>query len=160
MTRRRWTFALAAALLSACGRKRDVLPPNVPPNAVLARFAQAVDAQARANRVPPGLIYAIIAVESGGNPRATGSGGARGLMQLKPATAAAYGITDLYDPVANITAGARLLGDLMGRFHGDLPLVVAAYNAGPLAVLRAQGVPAAQRGYVDRVLAIYNALPR
>ena len=112
------------------------------------------------NHVPPGLIGAIIVVESGGNPRATGASGSMGLMQLKPATAARYGITDLYNPAANIAAGARYLRDLLARFRGNIPFALAAYTAGPAAIAAAGGIPPANRGYVDRVLTVYNALPR
>jgi soluble lytic murein transglycosylase-like protein len=99
-------------------------------------------------------------VESGGNPRAVSKSGNIGLMQLKPTTAAGYGVTDLFDPIENIKAGARYLHDLLTRFGNNIPLAVAGYNAGAFAVQSARGIPAHTRPYVDHVMGIYNALPR
>jgi soluble lytic murein transglycosylase-like protein len=133
--------------------------PHAPTTAQLANFKAALVAQATQNHVPPALIAAIIMVESGGNPRAVSSSGNIGLMQLKRSTAAGYGVTDLYDPVENIKAGARFLHDLLVRFHNDIPLAVAGYNAGAMAVTNAHGIPARSRSYVDRVMALYRDLP-
>ena len=134
--------------------------PNAPTNAQLATFKTALVQQATQNRVPPALIAAIIMVESGGNPRAVSASGNIGLMQLKRSTAAGYGVTDLYDPVENIKAGARYLHDLLIRFHNDIPLAVAGYNAGATAVANAHGIPAHSRSYVERVMSLYRELPR
>lgn len=146
---------MALLALSACGRRPGVIP-TVPSTADLLRYARIIDEQGAINHVAPALISAIIAVESGGNAHATSRSGSRGLMQLKPATAARYGVTDLYDPEANIIAGTRYLRDMLVHFRGDVSLALAAYHSGPAAVRLAHGIPASSRGYVDRVLAVFN----
>ena len=148
---------MLVAGLAGCGHR--ALIPAVPPTATLEQYARIIYAQAASTHVPPGLIGAIIAVESGGNPRATSASGAMGLMQLKRATAAHYGVTDPYNPAANIAAGARYLGDLLSRFHGNVTLAIAAYKVGPAAVLAAHGASIGGN-YVERVMAVYNALLR
>jgi soluble lytic murein transglycosylase len=107
--------------------------------------------------IPGDLIRAVIRVESGYNPRAVSHKGARGLMQLMPETAASLGVRNVFDPRENIDAGARHLRALMERFS-DLPLVLAAYNAGEQAVLAWRGIPPfpETRDYVVRVLKHYN----
>ncbi len=101
----------------------------------------------------PALIKSVALVESGFNPKAVSPKGASGLMQLMPATAASYGVTDLFDPLQNLRAGARHLRGLLDEFDGDLTLALAAYNAGSFAVRRHRGVPAypETRNYVARV---------
>jgi soluble lytic murein transglycosylase-like protein len=100
------------------------------------------------------LIAAIIEAESEFNPRAVSRRGARGLMQLMPQTAALLGVGDPFDPRENVEAGVRHLRSLMDRFDGDLPLVLAAYNAGERAVIGHRGVPPYRetRQYVNRIL--------
>jgi soluble lytic murein transglycosylase-like protein len=153
----RTVFLLLVIVLAGCGH-RSGLVPEVPPPATLEQYARIINAQAASTHVPAGLIGAIIAVESGGNARATNPSGSLGLMQLKRATAAHYGVTDLYDPAANITAGARYLRDLMAHFHSNVRLAVAAYKTGPAAVEAAHGVPSGASNYVDRVMRIYDAV--
>jgi transglycosylase-like protein with SLT domain len=106
--------------------------------------------------ISPRLVEAIIRVESDFNPRARSPLGARGLMQIMPGTAMLFGARDAYDPRQNITAGVRYLRTLHDRFGNDLPLVLAAYNAGEQAVLRYGGVPPfpATRAFVARVLGL------
>ncbi len=98
------------------------------------------------------LVRAVIQVESNYQPRARSAKGAKGLMQLMPATARQYGVSNPYDPASNIEAGIRHLKSLLDRFPLDLAL--AAYNAGEAAVQRFQGVPpySETRSYVDRIL--------
>jgi soluble lytic murein transglycosylase-like protein len=156
----RGRFAALAILLTAlcaCGHKNGLVP-SVPSTETVDDYTRIIEAQATINHVPAALIGAIIAVESGGNAHATGKSGSLGLMQVKPATAAQYGITDLFDPAANIAAGAHYLHDLFARFRGNLTLAIAAYNAGPGAVSAAHGVPPNVTGYVERVMAAYNAI--
>jgi len=105
-------------------------------------------------RVPADLVAAVIEAESDNNPRAVSRRGARGLMQLMPKTARTLGVHDPFDPRANIDAGVRHLRALMDRFGNDLPLVLAAYNAGEVAVIKHRGVPPYRetRAYVKRIL--------
>jgi hypothetical protein len=108
--------------------------------------------------VAPKLVAAIVAVESQFNPRAVSRRGAEGLMQLMPATAADLEVEDPFDPRDNIDGGVRHLKRLMRRFHNDLPLVLAAYNAGEQAVINHRGIPPYRetRQYVVRVLRRYD----
>ena len=115
---------------------------------------------ARAGEVDPALLHAIVKVESGYNPRAVSPKGAVGLMQLMPETARRYGVRDSRDPAHNAAAGTAYLRDLLIRFDHDLPLALAAYNAGENAVLRhGQRIPPYRetREYVPRVLSLYEA---
>lgn len=105
--------------------------------------------------VPADLVAAVIEAESDNNPRAVSRRGARGLMQLMPKTARTLGVHDPFDPRANIDAGVRHLRALMDRFgSNNLPLVLAAYNAGEVAVIKHRGVPPYRetRAYVKRIL--------
>jgi soluble lytic murein transglycosylase-like protein len=100
------------------------------------------------------LVRAVIEVESGFRPRARSRKGAMGLMQLMPATARHYKVTNPYDPAANIEAGIKHLKSLLMRF--PRPMAIAAYNAGDAAVERFGGIPpyAETRNYVSRILQI------
>lgn len=91
---------------------------------------------ARAYELDPALVAAIISVESDFNPRAVSRRGARGLMQLMPATAHELGVANIEDPWENIEGGARYFREKLDRFNGDLPLALAAYNAGEAPVRR------------------------
>ncbi len=103
--------------------------------------------------VDASLIKAVALVESGFEPRAVSRKGARGIMQLMPATARRYGVTDPHDPYQSLRAGAQHLRDLLDEFGGDLSLALAAYNAGSGAVRRHGGLPAYRetREYVQKV---------
>ncbi len=119
---------------------------------------QLVSANAGAWGVDPALVKAIIANESAFNANATSKTGAQGLMQLEPGTAAGLGVANAYDPAQNIWGGTRYIRGLLDRFHGDLRLAVAAYNAGPGAVEKYGGVPpyAETQAYVENVLDSYQ----
>lgn len=109
-------------------------------------------------RVSPALVLALISVESGGRVTAVSNKGAQGLMQLIPATAERFGITNPNDPSQNIRAGVAYLDWLMEEFGNDPVLALAGYNAGEGAVRRNNGVPpyAETRAYVPKVLAAWN----
>ncbi len=113
---------------------------------------------ARTHQVPPALVKAVIAAESDFDPNAISRAGAQGLMQLMPGTAASLGVQDPLAPDENVDGGVRYLRSMMDRF-GDLPLALAAYNAGPSAVVRYGGVPPypETRDYVTRVMNYYRA---
>ena len=104
--------------------------------------------------IPPILVAAIVEAESEFNPRAVSRRGARGLMQLMPGTASSLKVSDTFDPYENIEGGVRHLRQLMDRYHGNLPLVLAAYNAGEQAVTVYGGVPPYRetRRYISRIL--------
>lgn len=110
---------------------------------------------ARRHSLNPKVVAAVIGAESAGNPRAVSRVGARGLMQLMPATAERFGVPHetLFDPVQNLEAGSRYLSWLVDQFPDDLAKVLAAYNAGENAVARYGGVPPYRetRGYVRRI---------
>jgi soluble lytic murein transglycosylase-like protein len=103
--------------------------------------------------VPADLVAAVIEAESSKNPRAVSRRGAQGLMQLMPKTAARLGVDDPFDPRANIEAGVKHLRAMIDIFGNNLPLVLAAYNAGEVAVIKHRGVPPYRetRAYVKRI---------
>ena len=100
------------------------------------------------------LVKAMIRAESDFDHRAVSPKGACGLMQLMPATASSQGVRDVFHPAENIDGGCRYLRELLDRYSGNLPLALAAYNAGPERVDAAGGVPriAETREYLSRVL--------
>jgi hypothetical protein len=120
-----------------------------------------VDAAARLYQVSPDLVRAVIGVESEFDQWAVSSKGARGLMQLMPATARRLGVLDSFDARQNIFGGTQYLRILLDQFGSDVTLVLAAYNAGEGAVLRYGGVPPYRetRGYVQKVQAQLGGLP-
>ena len=114
---------------------------------------------ARRHGVNPELVLAVVAVESAFRPDAVSPKGARGLMQLMPATASSLGVEDASDPAANLDGGTRHLGSLLTLYDGDLVRALAAYNAGEGAVARHGGVPPYRetRDYVRKVIQRYEA---
>jgi len=102
------------------------------------------------------LLEALVAIESGFNPRAVSPKGAQGLTQLMPATARGLGVSDPFDPLQNLRGGARYLAQMLARF-GDVKLALAAYNAGPGAVERfGRQIPP----YAETIAYVQNVLAR
>ncbi len=129
------------------------LPAFVP-----AEYRAPLRGAARRWSVPAGLLAAQLEAESGFDPRAVSPAGALGIAQFMPATAAAYGLRDPFDPEAAIDAQGHLMADLLARF-GSPALAVAAYNAGPGAVAACDCVPAIPetQAYVARILGLMDA---
>lgn len=100
------------------------------------RLTPLINRYAKQYQLAPALVSAVIAIESGYNSAAVSPKGARGAMQLMPATAARYGVVNHHDPAQNIEAGVRYLKELMQRYDGNVALALAAYNAGEGAVKR------------------------
>lgn len=126
-------------------------------------FAPFIKEASAAYQVPSELIHAVISVESNYNPNAVSPKGARGLMQLMPATAKRFGSSNIADPRQNIMTGSKYLRWLLDFFKDDVELALAAYNAGEAAVVSAGHriplYPETQR-YVPKVLAIYKKAKR
>jgi soluble lytic murein transglycosylase-like protein len=104
------------------------------------------------------LLASLVKAESGGNAHAVSRAGARGLMQLMPSTANQLGVQDSFRPDENVRGGSTYLDAMLTRYHDNLALALAAYNAGPLAVDRYHGIPPYQetRAYVARVIHEFN----
>jgi soluble lytic murein transglycosylase-like protein len=126
-----------------------------------AQYDGIIRSAAKDATIQAALVRAVIVVESGFNPRAVSKKGAIGLMQLQPATAKRYGVKNIYDPEQNVRAGAHYLSDLLTRFHSNLELALAAYNAGEEAVERyGRHVPPFREtlAYVPSVMRVYQRL--
>jgi len=125
------------------------------------QFDAIIESEAKSAGVEPDLIRAVIVVESGFNSRAVSRTGAVGLMQLMPATATRFGVSNPYDPRQNVRGGAHYLGFLMNRFRQNVRLALAAFNAGEDAVDKNSGqIPpfVETLAYVPKVLKIYQLL--
>ncbi len=110
------------------------------------------------HHIDPDFISSVIHAESGFNPRAVSPKGAQGLMQLMPGTASKLGVSNAFDPRANVEGGTRYLTELLQRYNFDVVKALAAYNAGPLRVQQYGGVPPyyETRAYVARIVRDYN----
>ena len=104
------------------------------------------------------LLASVVKAESNGNTRAVSRAGARGLMQLMPRTAAEQGVDDSFRPDENVRGGSAYLNDLLVKYHDNIALALAAYNAGPAAVDKYHGIPPYHetRVYVARVIHEFN----
>lgn len=120
--------------------ERGQSPPQGRLNIRLEQVQDIIERAARMYDIPPWLIKAVIATESGGVTNAISPAGAKGLMQLMDATAQELGVRNIFDPEENILAGTRYLRMMLDRF-GSIPLALAAYNAGPGAVQQYRGIP-------------------
>ena len=117
-------------------------------------YDQLILTKARQLGLEPALMKAIVHIESAFNPDAISPKGASGLMQLMPATAQRYGVTDRFNPVQSLEGGGRYMRDLLMLFNHDTRLALAAYNAGENAVTRYQGIPPFDEtvDYVEKVM--------
>ena len=129
----------------------EVVPPNEAYEDIIQEAAAEFD-------VDPALIRAVMQAESAFHPYAVSRAGAEGLMQLMPALADEMGVSDSFDPRANIMGGVRYLKRLLDYHNGNLDLALASYNAGPGNVERYGGVPPFRetRNYVKTIKALYK----
>ena len=133
--------------------------PARPSSVRVPRYlATVIDEASRTHGVDPRLVAAVARRESAFNANAVSSAGACGVMQLMPDTARLFGVSDIFDVRQNVFAGARYLRTLLDSFDGNLDLALAAYNAGPGALAKYNGVPpfAETRAYVRAVRSIYD----
>lgn len=128
------------------------------PSPEAASIPELTSRAGKRHNVDVDLLASIIRAESGGNPRAMSRVGAAGLMQLMPSTAQELGVQDRFHPEQNINGGTAYIDALLTRYHDDLPLALAAYNAGPAAVDKYHGIPPYRetRAYVARVIREFN----
>jgi soluble lytic murein transglycosylase-like protein len=160
----------AASKISAAGAPtmtaaQPIVFPGVTGNAEMGttgnpKYDELIAQSAARNAVDPNLVVAVMRQESGFNPRARSYKGASGLMQLMPATAQRFGVTNIYDAAQNIEGGTRYLRFLLDQFNGDVNLVLAGYNAGENAVVNSgYRIPRYRetQNYVRSITARYDA---
>jgi soluble lytic murein transglycosylase-like protein len=162
----------AGQIATVTGQDGQLLYVNGTPEDTPSGFAQAepllatpaaidsiIDRVSSHYQVDPRLVHAMIRVESNYDPSAVSSKGAMGLMQLIPATAQRFGVRDPFDPGQNIQGGVSYLKYLLHLFGGNLPLSLAAYNAGEERVIRSGGVPAIPETehYVRAITRLYSS---
>jgi hypothetical protein len=135
--------------------ERDLTPPT---GTAALQLPDVVGSASHRYHLDPDLVNSVIRAESGFNPNAVSRKGAVGLMQLEPQTAAHLGVTNSFDPAANVEGGTRYLRELLVRYDFDLIKALAAYNAGPSRVEQYHGVPPyyETRTYVARIVRDYN----
>jgi soluble lytic murein transglycosylase-like protein len=123
-----------------------------------ADLGEMLNRAGAAHNLDVDLLASVVKAESGGQTHAVSRAGARGLMQLMPGTAAEMGVKDSFNPGENVQGGSAYLDALLRRYHENLALALAAYNAGPEAVDRYHGIPpyAETRSYVARVIHEFN----
>ncbi|MCB0323060.1 MAG: lytic transglycosylase domain-containing protein [Bdellovibrionales bacterium] len=124
-----------------------------------SKYDELIRQMAVSYKLEPSLVKAVVHAESSFNPRALSPKGAGGLMQLMPATARRFGVSDVYSPVENVVGGVRYLRWLYERFDGNVVHVIAGYNAGENAVSRYGGIPpySETQTYVKRVLRLRDS---
>lgn len=152
-------FSLAMATLSQGPAGQSVAAPRLQKMQEMAQtYGKDILTATVGTDVSPALVLAVIGIESAGKPDAVSSVGAQGLMQLIPATAQRFGVTDATDTAQNIKGGVAYLDWLMKHFKGDPLMVLAAYNAGEGAVDANAGIPPfpETRDYVPKVLAAWQ----
>jgi soluble lytic murein transglycosylase-like protein len=147
------------------GRMKVLLPiKKTIPNSMSSPYSDTkayepiIESASQRFTIDPDLVRAVIKAESNFNRRAVSPKGALGLMQLMPETAREMAVTNPFDPGENIHAGVRYLGELLQLLNRDLPMALAAYNAGPGRVFGRNEIPPIEetRNYVKRVMMYYE----
>jgi soluble lytic murein transglycosylase-like protein len=155
---------VAAATILRVDSIPDPPPPAAAPvqPSAPASIGQLLASAGARHNIDADLLASIVHAESAFNPAAVSRAGAQGLMQLMPSTASTLGVHDSFAPDQNISGGTAYLDQLLTRYHDDIRLAVAAYNAGPAAVDRYHGIPpyAETRAYVARVVREFNRRKR
>ena len=153
---------------SASVARVDTIPDPAPPSPPAAEpaattltpseMSQMLQRAGAAHDIDADLLASVIKAESNGDPHAVSHAGAQGLMQLMPSTASTLGVTNSFAPEQNIGGGTAYLDQLLTRYHDNIALALAAYNAGPAAVDRYHGIPPYRetRAYVARVIREFN----
>lgn len=141
--------AIESAILPAANPDAKLSPADLREMLAIAGHEHNLDAD---------LLASLVKAESGGNARAVSRTGARGLMQLMPGTASQLGVADSFEPKENVRGGSVYLDSLLIRYHDNMALALAAYNAGPAAVDKYHGIPPYHetRTYVARVIHEFN----
>jgi len=152
------TISLTNVPSDARYRRVDLHPNRLHPVISEKELEPMISRFSREHQLHPALIRAVIKAESDFDPRAVSRAGAIGLMQLMPQTAVRLDVRDLYNPEDNIGGGTKYLRQLLDRFRGNLPLALAAYNAGEHVVDRYRTLPPINetRQYVRKVLRYYR----
>lgn len=135
--------------------KTNTSGENIPNSGGDRNLEEIIGAMGQKYGVDPNLIKEVVKAESGFNSHAVSRCGAKGLMQLMPATASSYGVRDSFDSIQNLDGGTHFLKDLLDRYQGNIPLALAAYNAGPGAVDKYDGIPpySETQAYVKKIMA-------
>jgi len=146
-----------APTVSAASVRDDLIPLDIPQSGD-CELDKIIFETGKRRGVDPRFIHAVIKQESKYDPDATSPAGAKGLMQLMPATAKRFKCNDLKDQACNVEAGTKYLAWLLKRFNGDVSLALAGYNAGEGAVDKYQGIPPYQEteNYVKKIVANYG----
>lgn len=152
-----WNEAAGVWLLAHMGIQSRGRPLTATVNPTPDTINTLIQQASSVNHIPVALIKAVMDQESQFHSTAVSPKSAQGLMQLIPSTANQYGVTNPFNSWQNINAGTAYLADLLRQFHGSIPLALAAYNAGPNAVLQAGGIPNIQetQRYVPSVISKY-----
>lgn len=132
--------------------------PQVEPRLSPADLSEMLAKAGQQHNLDADLLASVVKAESNGNARAVSRAGARGLMQLMPKTATEQGVDDSFRPDQNVRGGSAYLNELLVRYHDNIALALAAYNAGPGAVAKYHGIPPYHetRAYVARVIHEFN----
>lgn len=151
-------IASSEPLISPATQPSQPAAPKTEEKLTSADLNQLLERAGAAHNLNADLLASVVREESAGHPQAVSRAGAEGLMQLMPGTAAELGVANAFAPGDNIRGGTAYLDSLLHRYHDNLALALAAYNAGPAAVDRWHGIPPYRetRLYVARVIHEFN----